>query len=536
MPALPLVGRSTRSPANTPANTSPIDEVEGVSKAVDDLTIDNGPMMSDATEPPAPTSPVATASTDIVESAKMEPAKDDDVFGASATTEHREDVIPVPLAQNIVATRPEGNIRTPMAYNGFEPRPDRVSQLPNARNAQGLYPPDALIFVANLSNQRSPDHLYVSCQQTFGGFGPCHIKVLLDKNRHPFAFVQFENVEDANAAVDAASNMMMDGRKIRVERAKAERAVILSRQDGGNVSEAEARHMLSKYGPIELCVHTQAMDRSKHNMAAGVYVKFAYYLDCRDALRSFNNHAGGYNLYMAPPVEPRLRPGPNGSPVVRGFSTPRSAVDQKSIYVGNLPEGTTRPELEGLFNEFGTIVQVNVIRKDFAEDSVNIFGFIEFSNPKEAERASMAERSLHGVKLRVEPKEYSARRTQRTAYVPPTPVRQNTPRRHVDAGYSGNAMNYNNQNMYGMQSMATPPGGYNQGYAMPGFNPSAVPFLGTPTHTAMNNMAPMGMFSPSPAHNVNEYGQGHFYNYSSPLYPDQGHMMGSIPEDGEAEY
>ena len=62
-------------------------------------------------------------------------------------------------------------------------------------------------------------------------------------------------------------------------------------------------------------------------------------------------------------MEPRIRAGPNGSPMVRGFTVPRSTVDTKSIFVGNLPETVTRPELEAMFREFGRIIQVNVIRK-----------------------------------------------------------------------------------------------------------------------------------------------------------------------------
>lgn len=96
--------------------------------------------------------------------------------------------------------------------------------------------------------------------------------------------------------------MLIDGRKIRVERAKAESelnllrcgrgsanlvtgAVILSKHDGRPISESEARQLLSKFGPIELCAPTNTMDSARYNMACGIYVKFAYYLDCRDALR-----------------------------------------------------------------------------------------------------------------------------------------------------------------------------------------------------------------------------------------------------------
>ncbi|KAL2446497.1 hypothetical protein ABEF95_013056 [Exophiala dermatitidis] len=512
MPALPVPSRATRSTTPTPSNASSKGEIEG---ETEDAQLDPDASNNTLSEVPA-----VQITSEALGSPKMEPAVEDDVFGLSTAVE---------LAEDIPPTHVSGSIRMPLEYKGFTPRPDRVSQLPNVANAQGLYPPDALIFVANLSNQRSADQLQLSCHQTFDRFGACHIKVRQDKNHQPFAFVQFENVDSANTAVRASSDMLIDGRKIRVERAKAERAVILSKNDGRPISESEARQLLSKFGPIELCAPTNTMDSVRYNMASGIYLKFAYYLDCRDALRNFKNHTHGYTLLMAPPVEPRIRGTFNGSPVVRGFSTPRSAVDQKSIYVGNLPDGTTRQDLENIFREFGHIVQVNVIRKDFG-DSVNIFAFVEFSNPREAERASLAERSFLGTKLRIEPKEYSARRPQRTmGYIPHTPVRQNTPRNYLEH------MSYNGREMYGMNQMTTPPGAYSQGYPLPYSSHADTPYTNTtPLNSALRDVAPPGfLFSPSAAQNVYPYGLGHGIPPNSPMYGGQGHIMGPIPEFDE---
>lgn len=55
--------------------------------------------------------------------------------------------------------------------------------------------------------------------------------------------------------------------------------------------------------------------------------------------------------------------------MVRGFASPRSIMDAKSIFVGNLPEYTTRHEVETLFQEYGSIVQTNIIKKSFSKSS-----------------------------------------------------------------------------------------------------------------------------------------------------------------------
>jgi hypothetical protein len=57
----------------------------------------------------------------------------------------------VSAAANQITHSIMNNFRAPAASfsgAGFLPRADRASQMPNAANAQGIFSPDALIFVA----------------------------------------------------------------------------------------------------------------------------------------------------------------------------------------------------------------------------------------------------------------------------------------------------------------------------------------------------------------------------------------------------
>jgi RNA recognition motif-containing protein len=53
------------------------------------------------------------------------------------------------------------------------------------------------------------------------------------------------------------------------------------------------------------------------------------------------------------------------------------------LYVGNLTYSVTNEQLEGLFSKYGEVRQVNVIEG-------RGFGFVEMSNPSEAEKAKEA--------------------------------------------------------------------------------------------------------------------------------------------------
>lgn len=206
-------------------------------------------------------------------------------------------------------------------------------------------------------------------------------------------------------------------------------AVILARIDGGSVSVEEARGLLEHFGAIEVCVPTNTVN-AQHR-AGTVYVKFAFWADGRDALRvcnsshhvllmsltefqGFQAHPE-YTLTLSRPTaqQNRLRwpPTPAANP-----ATPRSPVDQRSIFIGNLPDGATREDLEALFQEFGRIMEINIIRKVFgmshnypqatrpgdtnndvyaANDAINIFGFVEFQTVHDANTVVTADVCSH---------------------------------------------------------------------------------------------------------------------------------------------
>jgi uncharacterized protein YkuJ len=171
---------------------------------------------------------------------------------------------------------------------------------------------------ASLSAQRTSEQLESSCRQIFEVFGKNVVKVKYDKNKHPFALVQFEvrsrflllslSSTDTSQTVDAAvqairSNhgAVLDGRTIRLEQGKAERkssshahvvtasdhttgAVIITRINGAPMTENEVRAILSPFGAIDAMYPTTAL-RGRPTNLPGFYVRFAFYQDCRDALK-----------------------------------------------------------------------------------------------------------------------------------------------------------------------------------------------------------------------------------------------------------
>ena len=82
-----------------------------------------------------------------------------------------------------------------------------------------------------------------------------------------------------------------------------------------------------------------------------------------------------------------------------------------NIYVGNLNYSLKEEELQEVFEQFGEVVSVKII-KDRETGRSKGFGFVEFSSEEEAERAMQEanEMEVGGRKLRVNPARERTRR------------------------------------------------------------------------------------------------------------------------------
>ncbi|KAJ5624608.1 hypothetical protein N7510_000917 [Penicillium lagena] len=140
----------------------------------------------------------------------------------------------------------------PSSEPWYSRRGDRVNEEPSAKNAQGLFPPDACIFVGNLSTKLSAEEQSDYLSRAFMKIGPCYVKIKQDRKKGlPGAFVQFEYVEHATTALQWDELLKLDGRWLRIERAKGRRTACLGFRSGESISNAEVDHALNGRGPVE---------------------------------------------------------------------------------------------------------------------------------------------------------------------------------------------------------------------------------------------------------------------------------------------
>ncbi|KAL9600611.1 MAG: hypothetical protein Q9219_003044 [cf. Caloplaca sp. 3 TL-2023] len=309
----------------------------------------------------------------------------------------------------------------------FRPREDRASLPLSADTAQAMLPPSACVFVANLLQSKSDDQLEHSVSEAFQRFGNVYVKIRRDNKGMPFAFCQYENANDAQRAITMGRGLPIDGRSCRTEVAKVNRSLYLSKITGGRISEDEARQVLARFGEIEKLWYCSPTDKEMFRLPEGVWVMFAFYQDCRDAQVGFRDDPT-YRLEQPKmPEDMRARVGGNHNGRIQGprmtarLSTSPQAMmrrtsDSSSIFVGNLPPGTTEDQVREIFGFYGRIAQIEIIRNASVNAvGVNTFAFIEFHSTAEAEYALSVKFELGGHHLRVERKESAEALVRRDA-------------------------------------------------------------------------------------------------------------------------
>ncbi|KAJ5886435.1 uncharacterized protein N7473_009109 [Penicillium subrubescens] len=199
------------------------------------------------------------------------------------------------------------------------PRGDRLQEEPSAKNAQGLFPPEACIFVGNLSTKVPTETLAEDLKSVFTRFGACHVKIKQDKKKGlPGAFIQFERVEDASAALASEESTILHDRILRIERAKGRRTACLGLRSLQPITARDVLGALEGRGSLE--VYTIEPQQAGYQTWTDIAkVTFAFVDDCRDAIKYFQKDEkyflhlldmDGSPLLQGPVQGPGSRPRP----------------------------------------------------------------------------------------------------------------------------------------------------------------------------------------------------------------------------------
>lgn len=67
-------------------------------------------------------------------------------------------------------------------------------------------------------------------------------------------------------------------------------SLYLSLVAGGHITEEEALQVLSKFGPVQDLWYASETDREMYRLPEGIWARFEYFQDCRDAQAVSTSH------------------------------------------------------------------------------------------------------------------------------------------------------------------------------------------------------------------------------------------------------
>jgi RNA recognition motif-containing protein len=231
-------------------------------------------------------------------------------------------------------------------------------------------PPQACLFVASIS----PSTTEESLQQFFSSYGEVvKTKILKDRSSKPYAFVQYKEVEQANEALIATHGQILDGRRLRVEKARVNRTLFIAKIDRG-FTNTQVREVCEEFGPVEsvTIIRNHFTNQSK---GCG-FVKYKYR---EDAMEAFAN----------------LKNSPRKLPWVIEWATSTNdpdlqGIDKRNLFIGGLSPRVTKESLEERFGAYGKVESITLVNRDAEileqnpEEARNAFCFLRYESEDSA--------------------------------------------------------------------------------------------------------------------------------------------------------
>lgn len=388
VPNTPITPFTSRDSGNTTDNTSPLDFYGQENKDVCVITSqETSPFVLPQKDSQRSsnnerfvsevTSPVYLAKVTTEYSDTETSFSDPDIRSLSCKddTNTRENTKKGAQHEDDTSAKTEEKVTSPLLVKGMILSHDSTYPVKKeTESSENRGRPAACLFVASLSSSRTDEQLCASVTNHFRKWGNLlNVKVLKDWMQRPYSFVQFENFEDARRALREAHNTVIDGRHIRVEKARVNRTLYISRI-GQPLEEQDVRNLLEPYGEIEdIVIPSGSNHMLRNNIGKCCFARFAFR---DDAIRAFSNLRRNGNWI----VEWAQNLDQNSSQI------PTIPIDKTSVFVGQLnPSLVTREILLNRFKKYGEIVDCSLVNKPNSNRTA--FAFLQFESATSAAAA-----------------------------------------------------------------------------------------------------------------------------------------------------
>ncbi|RSL52085.1 hypothetical protein CEP54_011079 [Fusarium duplospermum] len=253
-----------------------------------------------------------------------------------------------------------------------------ASGLAHGWDAQSCYPPEACVFVANLSQHYDDLTITSAVTKAFNEYGTVYVKIKRNKHQMPFGFAQYTKPADAENALAHLRGVEILGRPVRVERCNANLVFLVLRRDGSKVHHEEARSLLAPFGHIAKVEEIDTAIQGRLGFRNAVRVHFQMFDPQRNVIKGVGDNAEflvvNYDFKVAQDASER---DPTDITFMMAYDK-----DRRSAFIGNLPSHTTEFLVGELASKGGPIVDIKL--KQSVENGTGFatfFAFVEFERP-----------------------------------------------------------------------------------------------------------------------------------------------------------
>ncbi|CAO3626579.1 unnamed protein product [Mucor hiemalis] len=223
--------------------------------------------------------------------------------------------------------------------------------------------PAACIFVASLNKNVPDDELTSNVSDHFQQWGKVMgVKVLQDWLKRPYAFVQYELEEDSKLALQEAPGTYINGRSIRCEPARFLHSQLSAFGEIEDITILQPNGKFH-YVFVKFKYRDDAIQSYLTLKGADNYNRYSWFVEWASNLDANSMYSGGY-----------------------GITSGSRYLDKLSIFVGNLHEYVTDEDVKEVFDQYGSITNIQVMRKPYSRQK-RVFAFIKYQNEREAASA-----------------------------------------------------------------------------------------------------------------------------------------------------
>lgn len=249
------------------------------------------------------------------------------------------------------------------------------------------------IFIKNLAKEIDTKALYDTFNR-FGAILSCKIELDEHNQSKGYGYIQFQDNEAAESAIENVNGMMLYDKKVYVGPFIPRKERTISNSDKftnifiknlpETVDDEKLKEMFSVFGPIKSVSIMKEEDGTKSKGFG--FVDFENPEDAAKAVEEYNNkEIDGKELYVGRAQKKSERE----SELRHKFEQLKLEQSNKyqgvNLYVKNLEDDVTDEKLLNLFKEFGNITSAKIMTD--AKGNSRGFGFVCFSTPEEATKA-----------------------------------------------------------------------------------------------------------------------------------------------------